>query len=172
MSFVFLFALYIALLREGNGTPHGTLAWKIPWMEEPGGLQSMGLLRVRHDWLSLSLLLFTFMHRRRKWQPTPMFLLGESQGRGNLVGCRLWGHTELDTTEATLQQQHCIIGGSDGKESTCNAGDPSSIPGSGRSPGERIGYTLQYSCLENSMDREAWQATVHGVAKSWTWLSN
>ena len=49
--------------------------------------------------------LFTFMHWRRKWQPTPVFLPGESQGRRSLVGCRLWGHTESDTTEATQQQQ-------------------------------------------------------------------
>ena len=49
---------------------------------------------------------FTFMHWRRKWQPTPVFLPGESQGRGSLVGCRLWGCTESDTTEATQQQQH------------------------------------------------------------------
>ena len=74
--------------------PHSsTLAWKIPWMEEPGGLQSMGSRRVRHNW-ETSLSLFTFMHWRRKWQPTPVFLLGESQGWGSLVGCRLWGHTE------------------------------------------------------------------------------
>ena len=58
--------------------PHSsTLAWKIPWMEEPGRLQSMGPLRVRHDWAT-SLSLFTFMHWRRKWQPTPVFLPGES----------------------------------------------------------------------------------------------
>ena len=63
-------------------------------------------------------------------------------------------------------------GGSDGKESACNAGDPSLIPGSGRSPGEWNGYTLQYSCLKNSTDRGAWQATVHGVTKSQTQLSN
>ena len=62
--------------------PHSsTLAWKIPWMEEPGRLQSMVSLRVRHDWVT-SLSLFTFMHWRRKWQPTPVFLPGESQGRG------------------------------------------------------------------------------------------
>ena len=67
-----------------------TLAWKIPWTEEPGGLQSMGSLRVRHDWAT-SLSLFTFMHWRRKWQPTPVFLPGESQGRGSLVGCSPWG---------------------------------------------------------------------------------
>ena len=77
-----------------------TLAWKIPWTEEPGRLQSMGSLRVGHDWVT-SLALFTFMHWRRKWQPTPVFLPGESQGRGSLVGCRLWGCAESDTTEAT-----------------------------------------------------------------------
>ena len=81
--------------------PHSsTLAWKIPWTEEPGRLQSIGSLRVGHDWAT-SLSLFSFMHWRRKWQPTPVFLPGESQGRGSLVGCRLWGHTELDTTEVT-----------------------------------------------------------------------
>ena len=83
--------------------PHSsTLAWKIPWTEEPGRLQSRGSLRVRHDW-GPSLSLFTFMHWRRKWQPTPVFLPGESQGWGSLVGCRLWGHTESDTTEVTEQ---------------------------------------------------------------------
>ena len=56
-------------------------------------------------------------------------------------------------------------GGSDSKESACNAGDPGLIPGSGRSPGEGKVYSLQYSCLENSMDRGAWQATVHGIKK-------
>ena len=81
--------------------PHSsTLAWKIPWTEEPVRLQSMGSLRVGHDWAT-SLSLFTFMYWRRKWQPTPVFLPGESQGRGSLVGCRLWGRTESDTTEVT-----------------------------------------------------------------------
>ena len=81
--------------------PHSsTLAWKIPWTEEPGRLRSMGSQRVRHDWAT-SLSLFTLMPWRRKWQPTPVFLPGESQGRGSLVGCRLWGHTELDMTETT-----------------------------------------------------------------------
>ena len=85
--------------------PHSsTPAWKIPWTEEPGRLHSMGSLGVGHD-QAPSLSLFTFMHWRRKWQPTPAFLLGESQGRGSLVGCRLWGHTESDTTEVTQQQQ-------------------------------------------------------------------
>ena len=61
---------------------------------------------------------------------------------------------------------------STGKESTCNAGDPSSIPGWGRSPGEGNGNTLQYSCLENPMHGGAWWATVHGGTKSWTWLND
>ena len=84
-----------------NMAPHSsTLAWKIPWTEEPGRLQSMGSLRVGHDWAT-SLSLFTFMHWRRKWQPTPVFLPGESQGWGSLVGCRLWGLTESYMTKAT-----------------------------------------------------------------------
>ena len=81
--------------------PHSsTLAWKIPWMEEPGGQQSMGSPRVGQD-SATSLSLFTFLHWRRQWQPTPVFLPGESQGRGSLVGCRLRGCTESDVTEAT-----------------------------------------------------------------------
>ena len=80
--------------------PSSPPVWKIPWMEEPGGLQSVGSRRVRHDGAT-SLSLFIFMHWRRKWQPTPVFLPGESQGQRSLVGCRLWGFTESDTTEAT-----------------------------------------------------------------------
>ena len=57
-------------------------------------------------------------------------------------------------------------GGSDGRESACNAGDPGSIPGSERSPGERNGYLPKYSCLENLIDRVAWRATIHVVAES------
>ena len=64
------------------------------------------------------------------------------------------------------------LGGSDSKESACSARDPRSIPGSGRSPGEENGTPLQYSCLENPMDRGAWWATVHGVAKDRTRLSD
>ena len=102
-------------LEKEMATHSSTLAWKIPWTEEPGRLQSMGSQRVGHDWAtSLSL--------------------------------------------------------SDGKESACNAGDSGSIPESGRFAGEGIGNPLQYSCLENPMHRGAWWATVHRVAKSWTWL--
>ena len=63
-------------------------------------------------------------------------------------------------------------GGSDHKESACNAGVPGSIPGLERSPGGGNGYPFQYSCLKNPMDRGAWQATIHGVAKSWTLQSD
>ena len=81
--------------------PHSsTLAWKIPWTEEPRRLQSMGSLRVGHHWAT-SLSLLTLMHWRRKWQPTPVFLPGESRGWGSLVGCRLWGRTEPETTKVT-----------------------------------------------------------------------
>ena len=75
-------------------TQSSTLAWKIPWTEEPGRLQSMGLRKVGYNWSN-----FTFRHWRRTWQPTPVFLPGESQGWWSLVGCCLWGCTESDTTE-------------------------------------------------------------------------
>ena len=88
-----------AHLSQWHSTPV-LFAWKIPWTEEAGGLQSMGSLRVGHDW-ETSLSLFTFMHWRRKWHPTPVFLPGESQWQRSLVGCRLWGRTESDRTEAT-----------------------------------------------------------------------
>ena len=142
---------------------------------------SMGLLRVGHNWASLSL--FTFMHWRRKWQPTPVFLPRESQGWGSLVGCRLWGravrHDWSDLAVAVscppwlnmcnlgLQVKFChntfsydihlhgLPGWLSSKESSWNArdtGDKGSVPGSGRSPGGGNSNPLQYSCLENPMD--------------------
>ena len=86
--------------EKAMATHSSTLAWKIPWMEEPGRLQSTGSLGVGHNWAT-SLSLSTFMHWRRKWQPTPVFLPGESQGQGSLVGCHLWGCRELDMTDVT-----------------------------------------------------------------------
>ena len=106
------------LLEKEMATHSSTLAWKIPWTEEHGRLQSMGSQRVRHDWA-----------------------------------------TSL----------HTVIGfpdGSVGKESACNAGNMGLIPGLGRFPGEGKGNPLQYSGLENLMDRGAWQATVHVVTES------
>ena len=96
----FTFTFHFHALEKAMATHSSVLAWKIPRTEEPGGLQSMGSLRVGQD-SATSLSLFTFLHWRRQWQPTPVFLPGESQGRGSLVGCRLWGRTESDTTEAT-----------------------------------------------------------------------
>ena len=90
-------------IGEGNGSPLQCSCLENPM--EGGAWQAafMGLLGVGHD-LATSLSLFTFMHWRRKQQPTPVLLPGESQGQGSLVGCRLWGRIESDTTEATQQQ--------------------------------------------------------------------
>ena len=126
--------------------PHSsTLDWKISWMEEPQRLQSMGSLGIGHDWVT-SLVLFTFMHWIRTWQPTPVLLPGESQRLGSLVGCRLWGRTESDTTERFHFHfsLSCI--------------------------GEGNGNPLQCSCLENPRDRGAWWAAVYWVAQSRTRL--
>ena len=107
---------------------------------------------------------------RRKWQPTPVFLPREVHGQSNLVGYSPWGHKELDMTEVT---EHSSIQGRGfprwlhGKESTCNAGDVGLIPELGRSPGGGHSNPLQYSCLENPIDRGVWWATVHGVARVW-----
>ena len=91
-----------------------TLVWKIPWMEEAGELKSMGSLRVGHDWV-ISLSLFTFMQWRRKWQPTPVFLPWESQGRGNpgglpSVGSHRVGHDWSNLAAvAAAAHLHCRI---------------------------------------------------------------
>ena len=125
---------------------------------------------------------------------------GDGEGQGSLACCSPWGYKELDTTEqlnnnivpggfpgssagspgpSPLRRDRLqtpvflgFLGGSDGKESTSNSGDLGLIPGLGRSPGEGNGNSLQYSCLENPMDRGAWRATVHGVAESQTQLGN
>ena len=86
-------------------------------------------------------------------------------------GATVHGVTKSRTGLSDFHFHLCFLGGSVGKESTCHAGDPDLIPGSGRSPGEGNGNPLQYSCLENPMDRGAWQDIVHGVTKSQTQLS-
>ena len=126
-----------------------TLAWKIPWTEEPGRLQPMGSLRVWHDWMT-SLSLFTFLRWRRKWHPTPVLLPGKSHGPRSLVGCSPWGHEESDTTE----QFHFHF-------SLSRIGED--------------GNPLQCSCLENPRDGGAWWAAICGVTQSRTrlkWLSS
>ena len=107
---------YVVNPEKAMATHLSTLAWKIPWTEELGRLPSMESQRVGHDWAT-SFSLFTFMHWRRQWQPTPVFLPGESQGRGSLVGYRLWGHTESARTEATSQQQQHVV--NPGESSIC-----------------------------------------------------
>ena len=108
--------LHTVWFLEKAMAPHSsTLAWRIPRMEEPGRLQSMGSLRVGHDWVT-SLSRFTFMHWRRKWQPTPVFLPGESQGQGSLVGLlsvgsHRVGHdwSDLAVAAAVWFQPHDIL---------------------------------------------------------------
>ena len=85
-------------LEKEMATHSNVLAWKIPWTEEPGRLQSMGSRRVGHDWTT-SLSLFTFMHWKRKWQPTPVLSPGKFHGRRSLVDYSPWVCKELDKTE-------------------------------------------------------------------------
>ena len=109
-------------LEKGMATNSSIFAWRIPWTEEPGGLQSMGSQRVGHDWV------------------TNAFTLGFPGG----------------------------------KESSCQSGKHTRCRFDrwvGKIPEELNGYLLQYSCLENTRVGVAWWATVHGVAKSWTWLT-
>ena len=132
-------------MMEKAMAPHSsTLAWKIPWVEEPGGLQSMGSRRVGHNWAT-ELNWCTYL-RRRQWQPTPVPLPGKSHGRRSLEGCSPWGRWGSDTTE----RLH--------------------FPFSLSCIGEGNGNPLQCSCLENPKDRGAWWAAVYGVAQSRIWL--
>ena len=122
------------------------------------------------------LYIFTHTPWRRKWQPTPVLLPGKFHGQRSLVGYGPWGHTvghDWATEHTRIHIYNCVLyiricewglpRWLSGKESACQAGDAGLIPGSGRSPGRGNGNPLQYSCLENHMDRGAWQATVHGV---------
>ena len=134
-----------------------TLAWKIPWTEEPGRLQSMGLQRVGHDWTELNWIQISLIDQLVKnlpsMQDTPVRFLGEEIH---------WRSDRLPTP--VFLGFPCVLAG---KESVCNAGDLGLIPGLGRSPGEGKSYPLQYSGLENFMD-----SIVHGITKSWTRLSD
>ena len=112
--------------------------------------------------------------------PHPLLALSPSAASPLLTtlrGCRVWVVPLTASIYPGAYWRGChehspkflgFPGGSEGKESACNAGDLGSIHGLGRSPGEGYGYPLQYSGLENSIDRGAWQTTVHAVAKSWT----
>ena len=167
--------LYLRL--EKAMAPHSrTLAWKIPWMEEPGGLQSMGSLRVRHDFT------FTFyFHALEKEMATHSSVLarripgmGEPDGLLSLGSHRV-RHNWSDLAAAAAYLRLGLPQWLRGKESTCNAGATGNvIPGPGRSPGGGHGNPLHYSCLENPRDSRAWWATVHRVTRSriqLKWLS-
>ena len=143
--------------------PHSsTLAWKIPWMEEPGGLESMGLLRVvmterLHFHFSLSCI------GEGNGNPLQYSCL-ENPIDGGAWWAAVYGVAQIRTQLKQLSSSSRIVHRAYPvaqmvKESACNAGDPGSIPGSGRSP-EGNGNPLQYSCLKNPMYRGAWWATI------------
>ena len=123
---------------EEHMAPHSSiLAWRIPWAEEPGRLQSMGLQRVGHDWAtSISIIYLSIF---------PYIYIA------------IWA------SKVALVVKNLPVNAGDIR-------DVDLIPGLGKSPGGGHGNPLQYSCLKNPMDRGAWQTTVHGVTKSWTWL--
>ena len=125
-------------------THSSTLAWKIPWTEEPGGLQSMESLRVGHDWAT-SLSLFTFMHWRRKWQPTPSSCLENPRDEGAWWAA-IYGIAQSRTR---LKRLSSSSNGSVVKNPPANEQDAGSIPGLGRSPGKGNDNPIQYSCLRN-----------------------
>jgi len=171
--------------------PHSsTLAWKIPWMEEPGGLHSMGSLRVGHDWatslhFSLSCigegngnpLQYSCLENPRDGGAWWAAVYGVAQSQtwlkqlsSSSSNCPWFQASVGERSWSWIRGDYCILLGfphsSVSRESAGNSGDPHSIPGSGRSPGEGNGNPLQYSYLENAMDRGAWQATVHGIQES------
>ena len=163
-----------------------TLAWKIPWMEEPGRLQSMGSLWVGHD-SATSLSLFTFMYWRRKWQPTPVFLLGDSQGRGSLVGC-VYGVAESRTglkwlSSSRGKNKQKKLGGTQEEEGLILV-SKSMILMLGKIEGRRKRRLQRMKWLDGILDStdiklrklrgimKDWHAAVHGVTKTQTWLGN
>ena len=158
-------------------THSSILAWRILWTEEPGGLQSTGLQRVGHDWSDLTHNTHQFLAQvflglllihcqspnssNSQRFPNPLTFYFLSILRKPHSGTVIF-------IINILCHNHGFHESSVGKESACNAGDSRLIPGLRRSPGGGNGYPFQ--CLENPMDRGAWWATVHRVAKSWTWL--
>ena len=149
-------------------THSSILAWRIPGMEEPDGLPSMGLQRVGHDWSDAAAAAYL-----------PSTIIDTQE-----LFKKMCSMNKLFFTWNRVPKtcQHCILqlyptatqmgfpGGTSDKEPACQCKRHSLIPGWGRSPGGGNSNPLQYSCLENPMDRGAWPATVHGVAESWSWL--
>ena len=152
-----IFYLTLGIILEKAMAPHSsTLAWKTPWTEQPGRLQSMGLLTVRHDWAT-SLSLFTFMHWRRKWQPTPVFLPGESWRTPEMaepgglpsMGSHRVGHDWSDLAAAAAAGYYLTASMWQVPWKRGNGNPPQFVPG--KSLGQR----------------SVSQVTVHEVAKSW-----
>ena len=142
MVFGNYFRLSLPNYSEKAMAPHSsTLAWKIPWTEEPGRLQSMRSHRVGHDWSDIVAAAAEF-----QWHPTPVLLPGKPHGRRSLEGCSPWGRWVSDTTEQL--PFHFSLSYT----------------------GEGNGNQLQCSCLENPRDGGAWWAAVYGVTQSWTRL--
>ena len=149
-------------------THSGILAWEIPWTEESGGVQSMGSQRVGHrGCIPGSPGESGLVSRGRLGSVTQscLTLCGS-------MDCSPPGSSVHGVLQARIPEWVAILfsGGftrpRDQTGASCTAGDLGSVPRSGRSPGEGNGYPLQYSCLENPMDRGAWRATIQGVSKS------
>ena len=148
-------------LEKGMVTYFSILAWRIPWTKEPGGLQSIGSQIVGHDWV------------------TPFHFQPEARyNKGFKIPHQLNQNLTLDNFLAHFPPLHlphvhswASLVAQIVKNPPANAGNVGSTPGSGRSPGEKNGNPLQYSCLGNPMDRGTWRAIVHGVTKSQTRLS-
>ena len=155
-------------LDKEMATHSSILAWRIPWTEEPGRLQSMGWQRVGHDWATN-----THTHTHKYYCITDAVDMNLGKLRVILRDRDAWYAAVHGLTKSWTRLRYLtitIVGLSwwlSSKEFTCNSGNSGWICGSGRSPGGGNSSSHQYSCLRNPMDRGAWQATVHGVAKEW-----
>ena len=163
-------------LEEEMATCSGILAWKIPWTEEPGRLQSMGSQKVRHYWATEHTHTHTHTHTKSHYKSIRSKRIlfeqvpGVSDGQGSLVCCSPWGHKESDMTER-LNWTELNRKMSNEYEVEIDQ----ALQMARDFTGEGNGTPLQYSCLENLMDGGVWWATVHGVAQSRTrlkWLSS
>ena len=148
-SLCLLFFLKLHSKEKETATHSSILAWKIPWTEEPGGLLSMGSQRIRDYWSGLARMQAPIIFYSVYIFAQDVFLWAEIFNIDVIK-------TLLIYLIPCIFLERTLPGGSEGKVSACSAGYPGSIPASGRSPGEGNSNPLQYSCLENSMDRGAW----------------
>ena len=166
---------HLAILSEKAMATHSsTLAWEIPWTEEPSRLQSMGSRRIGHDWAT-SLSLFTFMHWRRKRQPTPVFLPGESQG---FCWAAVYGVTQSQTSLTWLSSSSHSMGfpgGASGKEPTCQCRRLKRCgfdPWVGKILWRRKGQPISVFLPGESHGQRSLAGYSPWVPNSWTQLSN